>query len=133
MNLNEVIIVDFEANGFLESATKIHVMAYMDGDQIVSTPDYTAMRELLTGPRPLVIHNGIRFDKRLAEKILGIEVKAEIIDTLPLAWYLEIDRNEFGLESYGDEFGVPKPEITDWAGISKEEQDILDYYEELER
>jgi len=44
-----------------------------------------------------------------------------LIDTLPLAWYLDFYRPSHGLASYGEEFGVPKPKIDDWENLSPEE------------
>jgi len=55
------------------------------------------------------------------ERILGIEIKARVIDTLFLSWYLEPDRPKHGLDSYGDEAGVPKPPIEDWENLPIEE------------
>lgn len=36
------------------------------------------------------------------------------MDTLALSWYLYPERNFHGLESWGIDFGVPKPVVNDW-------------------
>lgn len=128
MNLDKVIFGDFEADGLLDEATKIHVMSIgwkfeKTGElKIKSTDDYSIMKTFLQDPAmTIVIHSGIRYDVPLVEKILGIEVKATVIDSLGLAWYLDIGRPKYGLESYGEDFGTPKPEVDDWEGLTYEE------------
>ena len=69
----------------------------------------------------IVCHNVVRFDKRLLEKILGIKIKAKLYDTLPMAWVMFPERNEHGLDSFGKDYGVPKPKIEDWQNLSREE------------
>ena len=67
------------------------------------------------------MHNGICYDKN-ALKILGYNVdKVHFVDTLALSWYLDLNRDKHGLESYGEEFGVPKPEIKDWKDLTQED------------
>lgn len=69
----------------------------------------------------MIMHNGICYDKN-ALKILGYNVdKVHFVDTLALSWYLDLKRDKHGLESYGDEFGVPKPEIKDWKDLTQED------------
>jgi CRISPR/Cas system endoribonuclease Cas6 (RAMP superfamily) len=38
-----------------------------------------------------------------------------------MSWVINLDRPSHGLESFGVDFGVPKPVITDWEGLTKEE------------
>ena len=115
------MIFDVESDGLLDEATKIHVLAYKDGGEVKYTHDYDEMRSLLTNAEVLIGHNIIRYDIPLVEKILGIKVKARLIDTLALAWYLDHDRTRYGLEHYGEDFGVPKPVINDWSSLTPEE------------
>ena len=69
----------------------------------------------------MIMHNGICYDKN-ALKILGYNVdKVHFVDTLALSWYLDLNRDKHGLESYGEEFGVPKPEIKDWKDLTQED------------
>lgn len=71
----------------------------------------------------LVMHNGIDYDKKALE-LLGYDVsKVMFVDTLALSWYLDRERPRHGLESYGTEFGVPKPEIKDWKDLTQEDYD----------
>lgn len=71
----------------------------------------------------LIMHNGICYDRN-AFKFFGYDVsKVHFVDTLALSWYLDLNRPRHGLESYGDEFGVPKPEIKDWEDLTQEDYD----------
>lgn len=71
----------------------------------------------------LVMHNGIGYDKKALE-FFGFDVsKVLFVDSLALSWYLDRERPRHGLESYGEEFEVPKPEIKDWNDLTQEDYD----------
>ena len=119
-------VVDIETDGLVSS--KIHVMSagYKDdnGDwDIISTGDYDKMRAIMANPDVTIIgHNFIPFDAVEIERVLDIEVKATIIDTLALAWYIYPDRvGSYGLASFGEDYGIPKPKIDDWEGLTYEQ------------
>jgi len=115
------MIFDVEADGLLDEATKIHVLAYKKDGKVHHTHDYDEMRSILTKADILIGHNCICYDIPLLEKLLGIKIKARLIDTLALSWYLNHTRIRHGLEGYGEDYGVPKPEVNDWHNLSKEE------------
>jgi len=80
------------------------------------------MESFFSDPDKILIgHNIQRYDVPAVEKLLGVEVKCKLVDTLALSWYLFPDRPQHGLESWGEYFGVPKPVVTDWEGLSVEE------------
>jgi hypothetical protein len=115
-----MIVFDIETDGF--NPTKIHCLSLNWGGKIISTADYDSMRKVfLREDVTLVGHNITCFDIPVIERILEIKVKAELIDTLALSWYLYSDRSSHALASWGEEFGVPKPEVEDWEGLSYEE------------
>ena len=115
-------VFDIETDGLLDEMTKIHVLSYSyDGKDIVFTGDYDEMREFFNTHHYLIGHNIIRFDIPAIEKILGIKIKARLIDTLALSWYLNHHRIKHGLEGYGEDYGVPKPVIKDWNSLTYEE------------
>lgn len=129
MILDKVIIFDIETVGLLpkiKSFEDLHVLscAYKDKDnkwQIKSTKNFEDIQKLVGNPgNTLVCHNVIGYDKPALEK-MGFEVKAEIIDTLPLSYYLYSERDRHGLEVWGTFFGVEKPEIENWEGLTYEE------------
>jgi len=117
-----MIVFDVEANGLLDKATKIHCLSYTsDGKDYKTIFDYSDMRDLILSQHGLVGHNIIRYDVPLIEKILGIEIKARLFDTLPMSWVLNLTRSKHGLESFGEDFGIPKPQINDWHNLTQEE------------
>jgi hypothetical protein len=112
-------VFDIETDGLLDELTKIHVLSWSnDMGEVKHTHDYDEMRYVLLNSETLVGHNIIRFDIPAVEKVLGIEVKARLIDTLALSWYLHHDRMKHGLESYGEDYGVHKPVIKDWNTLT---------------
>lgn len=113
------MIFDIETDGL--NATKIHVMSYKKGSKIKHTHNYEEMKDLLLSSKVLIGHNIILFDIPVLEKILDVKVKAKLIDTLALSWYLNHKRNRHGLEQYGEEFGYPKPYIDDWDNLTPED------------
>lgn len=114
-----VNVFDIEANGF--TPTKIHVLSVHDGSSIKSTASYDNMRSWMIKTEVMVAHNCVRYDLPALRRLLGVDTKARIVDTLALSWYLFPNRVLHGLESWGEEFGVPKPVITDWEGLSYDE------------
>lgn len=115
-------VFDCETNGLLDVLDKIHVLSWStDGKEVHHTHDYNEMRKFFTETEVLVGHNICRFDIPAVEKVLGIKVKARLIDTLALSWYLNHDRVKHGLEGYGVEYGVPKPVIKDWDSLTPED------------
>lgn len=115
-------VFDIETNGLLDVLDKIHVLSWStDGKEVHHTHDYDEMRKFFTEAKVLIGHNVIRFDIPAVEKVLGIKVKARLIDTLALSWYLNHDRVKHGLEGYGIEYGVPKPVVADWNSLTPED------------
>jgi len=113
-------VFDIETDGF--NPTKIHVLSYTNEEgQIQSTFDYEEMRSFFLNADTIIGHNIVRYDTPVVEKILGIKVDARIIDTLPLAWYINHHLQKHGLAQYGEMYGVPKPKIDDWQNLSPEE------------
>lgn len=119
-------VVDIETDGLV--STKIHVMSIGTKDDdgnwvITSTKDYDEMRDFLSNSDNVIIgHNFKSFDAVELERVLDVEIKADIIDTLALSWYIFPERKgSYGLASFGEDYGVPKPKIDDWEGLSYEQ------------
>jgi hypothetical protein len=117
------LIWDIETDGLLDELTKIHVIAWQEigSSEVCHTGDYDKMRGVILSADVLIAHNQIRFDIPAIEKVLGIKIKARLIDTLALSWYLNHQRIKHGLEGYGEDYGVPKPVIKDWDSLTYEE------------
>lgn len=127
-NLDRVYIVDIETDGFLDELTKLHVLscAYKDGNgqwNVKSTTKKEDIRKIFENPNNVVVgHFFLGFDKPALQKLYpDIEFNAFIIDSLGLSWYLYDERRTHGLESWGEDFGVPKPKIDDWNSLTFEQ------------
>lgn len=115
------IILDVEANGLLDTATKIHCLSYESEGKIYSLTSYSDMKKLLEDATVFLVgHEVIRYDIPLLEKILEIKINNPAIDTLGLSWYLFPERKVHGLLHWGKELGIAKPEIEDWDDLSVE-------------
>ena len=116
-----MIVFDIEANG-LDDADEIHCLSVNENGKIRSTSNYSNMRSFFSREDLVLIgHNIIRYDIPTLERILDIKIKAKLIDTLALSWYLEPKLDVHGLESWGERFGVPKPPISDWKNLPVKE------------
>lgn len=136
MNLDDCIIADIETVGFLEdldSSEDLHVFGYAkrskeDGKFKLHTIRTEGEIATLLGNSDNVIvgHNFYLYDIPAIKKMFPkIEIKCTIIDSLFLSWYIDFGRvfegKRFGLASYGEDYGVPKPEIESWTGLTYEE------------
>jgi DNA polymerase III epsilon subunit-like protein len=109
-------VFDLEANGL--NPDRIHCVS-VNGKG--TTADYDKMKAFFEKATVLVGHNIQRYDVPVVEKIVGVKVKAMLIDTLALSWYLYPERIRHGLEEWGVEFGIPKPVVDDWENLTQEE------------
>tara|TARA_B100000497_G_scaffold73144_1_gene82066 strand:+ start:1094 stop:2938 length:1845 start_codon:yes stop_codon:yes gene_type:complete len=116
-----MIIFDIETNGL--NPTKIHCLSYTYPDtlDVKTLFDYDDMRNLLVKQSHITGHNIVRYDVPVLERLLGIELNCSYYDTLPMSWVMNTDRPKHGLASFGEDFGIPKPVIEDWKGLTQEE------------
>lgn len=128
-NFRNATVFDIESDGLLDEATIFHVLSFkmvgMDIKSLVGTKEdkiRAFFQYHLDKKIPVVAHNGIGFDKPLAEKLLNMDLsELMVIDTLALSWYLNTDRQVHGLGSFHDDYGIEKPPIDDWEGLTYEE------------
>lgn len=130
-------IFDIEADGLLETITRIHCLSYQIYDSETkkitdrgTITDYNQISYFIQNQEILVGHNIIVYDIPAIKKILRIpdeQINARLIDTLGISWYLYPVRVKHGLEVWGDELGVSKPVIKDWNN-----QNIEDYIHRCE-
>jgi hypothetical protein len=120
--VNSLAVFDVESDGLLDEATKIHCLVYTtDGKNFVKLHDYDAMKDFLQDTKVLIGHYIRGYDIWLLEKLLNIKIKSKIYDTLPMSWVMFPDRSHHGLESFGEDYGIPKPKIDDWKNLTVEE------------
>jgi hypothetical protein len=115
----ELWVVDLEGNS-LHPTTIWCLSSQAVGEKSIQTvTNYEDMKKLLVREDVVIIgHNFIRFDAVVLERLLGIKIKAKIIDTLAIAWVLDEKRHRVGLESYGEDAGIPKVVVEEeqWSG-----------------
>lgn len=122
-NWKQATVADLEADGFLEEATKLHVLGFqMNSKEILTFKGSEEAKRIvkffewhIENEIPIVMHNGISFDVPLMERLFGLDLsKLMLIDTLALSWYLNPKRNLHGLGSFHEDYGIAKPEVEDW-------------------
>lgn len=117
------VIFDLEADGLLDTITKIHCVSFkrVDGERYGTLYTKDEIENFFWEPHIFVGHYITMYDFKALEKIYGIPRPKHYIDTIGLSWYLHPDRAEHGLESYGVDYGVPKPPIKDQQNLTIEE------------
>lgn len=141
-NWKNATVFDIESDGFLDVAKKLHTLGFQMNQKDVMTfrGSTEAVRILsffqwhIDTGTPVVAHNAISFDVPLMEKLFNVDLsKLMVIDTLALSWYLNPERNLHGLGSFHGDYGIAKPTIADaeWAGLTEEEDLIIEYFESI--
>lgn len=128
-------IFDLEANGLLDTVTKLHCGVVKDigsGDVKKFRPnDVKALLEHLDSFDVLIAHNGIGYDWPLLKKLYGYTFKGKRVDTLLMSRLLNPKRlvpfncpnkkaGPHSVESWGWRVGRGKPEHNDWENFSEE-------------
>jgi len=131
----KVVVIDTEGDGLAHDATVFHVMGWTyDGDTVETTHSEHHMKckleEWHRDGYKIIIHNALRHDVALFMRLLHVELPVSTyVDTLALSWTLNHDRPKHGLGEYGEDFGVPKPQVEFWSrqeGQTEEEfQEIM--------
>lgn len=111
-------VIDIETDGL--DATKIHCMSVHGMETVTSYNRMTTFLSTLDITDRIIGHNFIRYDKPVLERLLGIKIKAEMVDTLALSWYLYPELPKHGLAHWGERLGIAKPEVEDWENASIE-------------
>lgn len=142
-----MLIVDIEANGFLEDVTKLHVLGVRntetgEGIAFRNHNAAAALRVLMEGTDTLVMHNGIKYDVPVLKKLypwFDVE-RHRLVDTLVLSRLLFPDlaeqdyrRKNFpsrlvgrhSLEAWGYRLGIYKDEYQ--GGFEEWNQEMEDY------
>jgi len=116
-------IFDIETDNLLDKVTKIHCLSYycLETGESKTLSEYQDIIEFFNEDSIIIGHNIVRYDLPVLSKLLNITFKNKIIDTLGLSWYLYPERKKHGLEFWGDDLGVKKPEIKDWTNLTRKE------------
>lgn len=118
-------VFDIECDGLLHELTKMHCFVAFDlvSKQWVETDDPMQAAAILDNEDVVCIGHYIKlYDIPALNKLTGRDIKpGKVFDTLPVAQYLDPTRLKHGLEGYGEDFGIPKPEVKDWNNLTPEE------------
>ena len=117
------VVFDLEADNLLPGITKIHCLSYAEvgGESKGTIYSQQEINEFFNHDYLYIGHHIIGYDFKALNKIYDIKRPKHFFDTLPWSWYLFPDRAEHGLESWGEDFGVPKPKIDNWQDLTIEE------------
>ena len=122
------MVGDLEADGLLPTATLVWCAVFEDiesGEVFKFSPKngityVQEMLDFLDSCRTLIFHNGIGYDFPLLEKLYNWKFKGQVVDTLIMSRLLFPKRKNHSVDSYGKQFGIPKPEHEDWSQFSDE-------------
>lgn len=123
-NWKQATVADLESDGFLDVATKLHVLGFQMNMKEIKAFNGTTESERIVkffqwhvdNEIPIVMHNGISFDVPLMEKLFNIDLsKLMLIDSLAISWYLNFDRRTHGLGTFHEDYGIEKPAVEDWS------------------
>lgn len=119
-------VFDMETDGLIDTVTRVHCVCatrVKDGNvSYVTLTSKQSITDFFESEEVLVGHNISRSDIPVIKKLIpGINIKARLIDTLGLSWYLYPERLIHGLEEWGNDFDIQKPPIEDWSNLSVEE------------
>ena len=116
-------VFDIEADNLLPGITKIHCLSYSEvGGKLSGTlRNQREIEQFFSHDYLYIGHHIVGYDFKALNKIYGIKRPKHFFDTLAWSWYLFPDRAEHGLESWGEDFGVPKPKIDNWQDLTIEE------------
>lgn len=131
MNLDNVMVADIETKGLLHEISEpsdFHVLSvgYKDSKNkwsIKSTNKEEDVRKVFENPNNVIVgHYFIPYDAPALEKMFGFKIKATIIDSIGISWYLYNKRKKHGLEEWGEEIGIEKLKVdpSEWKTISYE-------------
>lgn len=112
-------VFDSEGNGLRPDL--LYCLSWENNGTKKTVTDYNEMRRFLSEHDVIIGHNIILYDIPNLERVLGVKYSGTAIDTLVLSWYLYNERRTHGLEDWGTELGIPKPEISDWENLDLEE------------
>jgi len=118
-NLGRPLIFDLEGNELRERITTIWCITITNGTETKHygpTEIEQAVREL--DGKWICAHNAINYDIPVLKQFYPWFNPSKVDDTFILSSLFEPDRLGHGLESWGNQFGVPKPEHNDWSAYT---------------
>ena len=123
----EHLVYDIETDGLFHEVTTIWCIGIMPagGGEVITYTDYDPARpslqeglDRLKAAQKLIGHNVVGYDMPVVNKLCpGDQLTFEQHwDTMVVAALLEPSRRSVALASYGQQFGFPKGDYSDWTG-----------------
>ena len=120
-------IIDIEADGLLDSVTKIHCVVVREYDgtvrKLFDTEDIREfLQDAIASKTTLVGHNILGYDLPVLRLLVYHCEGLRVIDTLVLSRMLNYSiKGGHSLEAWGERFGVPKvgSGIEDWSSLTE--------------
>ena len=121
-----ILVFDTESDGFVDDATRLWCIAARDFDTheewFFGPDDIEEGLQLLQDADVIVAHGLLSHDLPLIYKLYP-DFKCPLYeDSLILSRLYNPDRPAHSIEYWGDRFGVPKPEHSDWTQFSEDMQ-----------
>lgn len=141
-----MIVIDIETDNLLRNATTLHTVCAYDGElqkYLVSiSKNSLSKEEIYNSDLPLdkikfmtheallnhiqnadkvIAHNGVQFDFPCLNKLypwFKLDIPNQVEDTLIMSRMYYPDQDGHSIKYYGDRFGFPKGDHTDWSKVS---------------
>lgn len=127
------IVIDIEANGL--EPTKVWLIVCKDIDsghydifrRVSDDPEEAErFRRFSEGSILWIGHNFLGYDFLAIDNLLAhsiVDVPSHSCDTLIISKMVDYSRKSHSIESYGEEFNLPKGDFSDWSKYSQEMED----------
>lgn len=108
---------DTETDGLLDTVTKMYNLGMMWGGEVRVTHNIEDMKKMFNVKDTyFVCHNVLDFDVAVFKKLYNYTPPVDkLICTYHLSMALFPKRARHGLESWGEQLGISKPEVEDWV------------------
>lgn len=126
------VVFDIEANG-LRNPTEIWVVVckdvqtchqYIFRNLTSDAEECARFANFVMGVDQWIGHNILGYDLPVIQKLLGISIPVEkTLDTLILSKMIDYPREKHSIEHYGEEFSLPKGDISDFSKYSQSMED----------
>jgi DNA polymerase-1 len=132
--MGETLVMDCETDGLLDTITTIWCVGIQKAeggpvdvytDHMEGYPSMAEAMARLKAADRVIAHNGLGFDMPAINRFYPGTLRFEqMYDTMVAGMLAEPERRSHAIKSYGEQFGAPKGDHSDWTQCS---QAMLDY------
>lgn len=121
------VVCDIEANA-LKNPTKIWLIVAKDIDSgkyysfypYLGEEENNRVRNFWSNLDLIIGHNWLGYDADVVARRVGALKQVPVLDTLVVSRLVDYSRKGHSIEDYGEEFGLPKGNVTDFSKFSDE-------------